>query len=81
MASAARAWRASAGLTAAGRPCQGPQGRARDVPDGAAVSQRFLDDGGELVEGQVVRAAELDDLAAQAGVGDRQCGEGGDVGG
>jgi hypothetical protein len=43
-------------------PCL--QGRARDVPDGAAVPLGFLDDGGELVEGQVVWSAELENLAA-----------------
>lgn len=66
---------------AAARPCYRLQGRAGDVPDGAAAPGDLLHEGGELVEGQVVRAAELEDLAAQAGIGDRQRGEGGDVGG
>ena len=81
MASAVWAWRASAGLVATVRAGHHLQGRARDVPHGAVASGTLLQDGSELVKRQVVRAAELQDLAAQAGIGHRQLDEGGHVGG
>lgn len=45
------------------------QGWAGDVPDGGAAAGGLLQEGGDLVEGQVAGAAEFQDLAAQAGYG------------
>jgi hypothetical protein len=69
------------GLDTRGQASGRPQDRAGDVPDGAATSADLKEGRSELVESQVVGAAQFYRLAAQVWVSGRPGDEGGDVGG